>query len=306
MNETTVQFGPSAGLVGTLASAQGKSQYAALLYNAGVVPRIGPNRLNVRIARALAATSIPTLRFDLSGRGDSAPARGMESFEQQAIADLRAAMDLMTQRTGAQRFLLMGMCSGAENAYHTALADERVIAISLMDSYHFPTLRTHFNRYRLRAQRRGGMTKAGFGWLWKRLRGSVSHDRQERAVAATSFGSIRPSAQEFAAKLQLLLNRGVAIDLLFSGSFVETYNYANQFRDVFQRYGIVPAIHVEYRADLDHTLSTASMQQEVVARTCAWFGEVIKKKSSGMPERDIPPLSLINVGELGAGVGSQS
>ena len=285
MNEITLQFGPDAGLVGTLATPPGNAGqplYAVLLFNAGIVPRIGPNRLNVRMARKLAVNGIPTLRFDLSGRGDSAPARGMESFEQQAVADLRAAMDLMTQRTGAQRFLLMGICSGAENAYHTALADERVIAISLMDSYHFPTLRTHFNRYRLRAQHRGGLVKASLGWLRHRIHSSLAQNRPERVPApATSFGSIRPSAQEFAAKLQLLLKRGVAIDLLFSGSFVETYNYAHQFRDGFERYGIVPAIHVEYRADFDHTLSTASMQKEMVARTCAWIGEVIKKKQSG-------------------------
>jgi hypothetical protein len=280
MNEQTLQFGPDNALVGTLASTdKPHAGLGALLFNAGVVPRIGPNRLNVRITRALAGHGIPAMRFDLSGRGDSAPARGMESYEQQAIADLRAAMDLMTQRTGVRRFALMGLCSGAENAFHAALADERVVGITLLDSYHFPTWRTSLNRFRQRARLQGGVVPATFAWLMRRLRPHASGHRHAPAVkhessAATSFGSIRPTPAEFAARLKQLLDRGVAVDLLFSGSFVETYNYANQFRDVFGRYGIVDRMKVEYQPDLDHTLSTAIMQQSMVARTLRWFGEV--------------------------------
>ena len=273
MNETTVAFGANAGLVGTLSTvAPPAGGIGALLFNAGVVPRIGPNRLNVRIARALAASSIPALRFDISGRGDSAPARGMESYEQQAVADIRAAMNLLTERTGVSRFALMGICSGAENAFHAALADDRVVGVTLMDSYHYPTLRTHFNRFRQRAQMQGGVVRAGSAWLMRRLRGARNGHAKDSV--ASSFGSIRPTPEAFAAQLGKLLDRGVKIDLLFSGSFLETYNYKNQFRDGFGRYGIVDRLHVEYRPDLDHTLSTAAMQRAMVERTAAWFNDV--------------------------------
>ncbi|HEU5134565.1 MAG TPA: alpha/beta fold hydrolase [Steroidobacteraceae bacterium] len=269
MNETTLAFGANAGLVGTLSAAGPRAGgVAALLFNAGVVPRIGPNRLNVRIARALAASGIPAIRFDISGRGDSAPARGMESYEQQAVADIRAAMDLLNERTGARRFALMGICSGAENAFHAALADERVVGVTLMDSYHYPTLRTHLNRFQRRADMQGGLVRAGSAWLMRRLRGA--RKGRARNSVASSFGSIRPTPEAFAAQLRKLLDRGVKIDLLFSGSFLETYNYENQFRDGFGRFGIVERLHVEYRPDLDHTLSTAAMQRAMVERTTAW------------------------------------
>ncbi len=205
MSETTLAFGANAGLVGTLsAAAPPAGGIAALLFNAGVVPRIGPNRLNVRIARALAARGIPAMRFDLSGRGDSAPARGMESYEQQAVADIRAAMNLLTERTGASRFALMGICSGAENAFHAALADERVVGVTLMDSYHYPTLRTHFNRFRRRADMQGGLLRASSAWLDAApaavQRNGSESPRRERC--SSSFGSIRPTPEAFAALLQ--------------------------------------------------------------------------------------------------------
>jgi hypothetical protein len=279
MIETTLQFGAEAGLVGTLSTDDAPAtDLGALLFNAGVVPRIGPNRLNVRIARALAAEGIPALRFDLSGRGDSAPARGLESYEQQAILDLRAAMDLLKARTGVRRFVVLGICSGAENAFHVALADPRVVGISLLDSYHYPTWRTHLNRFRHRARAQGGLWRAGCGWLLRRLRqpAATGADSATRDSAATSFGSIRPTPAEFATRLKQLLDRGVSVDLLFSGSFLETFNYAGQFRDVFGRYGIVDRMRVEYRPDLDHTLSTAVMQQEMVARTARWAHGLLK------------------------------
>jgi hypothetical protein len=279
MSETTLAFGANAGLVGTLSTVSQSAGVAALLFNAGVVPRIGPNRLNVRIARALATSGIPALRFDLSGRGDSAPARGMESYEQQAVADIRSAMNLLNERTGVNRFALMGLCSGAENAFHAALADDRVVGLTMMDSYHYPTLRTHLNRFRQRANMQGGLLRAGGAWLKRRLYRSGNGDGngRKRESAAGNFGSIRPTPEAFAEQLRKLIDRGVSIDLLFSGSFLETFNYENQFRDGFARFGIVEHMNIEYRPDLDHTLSTAAMQHAMLDRTAAWFSRLAKR-----------------------------
>jgi dienelactone hydrolase len=276
MSESTLAFGANSGLVGTLSTAPQSAGVAALLFNAGVVPRIGPNRLNVRLARALATSGIPALRFDLSGRGDSAPARGMESYEQQAVADIRSAMNLLSERTGVSRFALMGLCSGAENAFHAALADDRVVGLTLMDSYHYPTLRTHLNRFRQRANMQGGLLRAGGAWLKRRLNRSSNGNgnARKRESAAGNFGSIRPTPEAFAKQLRKLIDRGVSIDLLFSGSFLETFNYQHQFRDGFARFGIVEHMNIEYRPDLDHTLSTAAMQHVMLERTAAWFSRL--------------------------------
>ena len=49
-----------------------------VLVSAGLVHRVGPNRLYVRLARRLAATGCPVLRFDLSGSATAGPV-GTES-----------------------------------------------------------------------------------------------------------------------------------------------------------------------------------------------------------------------------------
>jgi pimeloyl-ACP methyl ester carboxylesterase len=284
VKEAVFMFGANSGLAGTLTTPDAantpRSGVAVILFNAGVVPRIGPNRVNVRLARALAQVGFAVLRFDLSGRGDSAPAPGMASFEQQAIIDLRSAMDTIAERAGATSFLIMGICSGAENAYHTALVDERIVGISLMDPYHYPTLRTHWNRYRHRARERGGVMRAVAAWLWLRVSMLFGRKPPEQDWAEPDFGSIRPPANEYASKLKQLLDRGVAIDILYSGGFVETYNYARQFLDVFGRFGIVDRLRCEFLPEIDHTISTVEMQRRFIERTRDWFDQVQRQVES--------------------------
>ena len=107
---------------------------AALLVNAGLVHHVGPNRLHVRIARTLAAVGVSCLRFDLSGIGDS-PARAdglsvLQVFE----SEPREIMDALSKR-GYERFVLIGICSGADCAQRVAGIDPRVAGVILINPH---------------------------------------------------------------------------------------------------------------------------------------------------------------------------
>ena len=101
MNEIPLVFGADRHLVGilTLPSQGDPRPIAFLLINAGVIHRVGPHRINVKLARHLAGLGFASLRFDLSGQGDSrnALSAGTIGHAQQSIADLRAAMDHLTR-----------------------------------------------------------------------------------------------------------------------------------------------------------------------------------------------------------------
>ena len=96
----------------------------AILLNAGVLHRVGPHRLHVRLARSLAASGIHAVRIDLSGIGDSRPLPSGLGFRASSVADVRAAMDQVGGTTA--RFVLFGVCSGADNALAAAEVDPRV------------------------------------------------------------------------------------------------------------------------------------------------------------------------------------
>ena len=130
MKEQSFAFGDEGGLVGTVClpsiEQASRAHIGLVLFNAGVVHRIGPHRLNVRLARRLAARGIPSIRFDLSGQGDSARSHVTRSFEEQAVEDLRAAMGLLCSVAKVPQFALFGFCSGGVNSYAAAKVDERV------------------------------------------------------------------------------------------------------------------------------------------------------------------------------------
>ncbi|MGE5451539.1 MAG: alpha/beta fold hydrolase, partial [Acidobacteriota bacterium] len=140
MSEFVLNFGPQGGLVGTLCipGDTAPQPLAVVLLNAGVIPRMGPHRFNVKLARALAQAGISSMRLDLSGQGDSEAATQRSHHEDLALADLQAAMDEVSARTGITRFVIAGICSGAINGLAVAQQDPRVVGLWMLDGYAYP------------------------------------------------------------------------------------------------------------------------------------------------------------------------
>ena len=112
---------------------------ALVLLNAGAIRRSGPGRMWVDIGRRWAARGVPTFRVDLGGIGDSSGARPAVTtvaglYEPEYVEEVRAAIDAVTDRVGARRIALLGLCAGAYWSFHTALADDRVSQIVLLNS----------------------------------------------------------------------------------------------------------------------------------------------------------------------------
>ena len=150
MIEKAYRFGRDGGLAGVVAEPAGTTESrdkpAVLLLNSGLLHRVGPYRLHVSLARRLASIGYSVLRFDLSGIGDSAAHKDSRSDHERALGDVQDAMDFMSSARGARRFVMMGLCSGAENSHRVAVADSRVCGAVFLDGYAYPTLR-HFLTY---------------------------------------------------------------------------------------------------------------------------------------------------------------
>lgn len=185
MNERVVSFGPGNGLLGilTMSSGAGGAAPAVILLNAGLLHRVGPNRLYVDAARRLAALGYPGFRFDMSGVGDSELVEGGQLDIERSCDDVIAAMDAVRDMTGTDSFVLVGLCTGAFNAFRAALRDDRVVGCVLLDGYAYPTRRSQLRHYRTRifqldrwvgyARRRLGLDSAtarAAGTIWSSSR----------------------------------------------------------------------------------------------------------------------------------------
>lgn len=266
MTENILHFGHGGRLTGTLtlppASAPAKST-AVLLLNAGVIHRMGPHRINVKLARHLAAQGFTVLRLDLSGQGDSLSADTPQSFEQQAVTDLQAAMDHLQRITSVQRFALAGICSGAHHGVATALKDDRLSALWLMDTHTYPTPRTYWVRSMRQLQQAPIATLRRWG---KRLLGKVAaRPDGQRAAAVDDNPYGTPSKTEFAADIQSLIGKRVRLQIVYSGGVFWSHNYAAQWRDTFRAHGEVARVPNELLPDVDHTASTLDAQRKLVA-----------------------------------------
>jgi alpha-beta hydrolase superfamily lysophospholipase len=109
-----------------------------VLLNAGAIRHVGPNRLWVETARRWAARGLTTLRVDLEGIGDSdGDAEQMTDltsiYAPEYVEQLRAVLDALESEGVGRRFVLSGLCSGANWAFHGALLDERVTAAFMLN-----------------------------------------------------------------------------------------------------------------------------------------------------------------------------
>jgi uncharacterized protein len=81
----------------------------------------------VAVTRALADRGIATLRFDFRGVGLSGGRHGGGSDE---IGDARAAVDALSQHSGAARIAIAGYSFGAYVALKLAEIDPRIVAVA--------------------------------------------------------------------------------------------------------------------------------------------------------------------------------
>ena len=138
VEEEAVRFGPQEMFFGVLSRPLGKAtKTAVVILNSGYDHSIGWARMSVGFARSIADSGCAVLRTDLAGIGESGywpdqPSQVLYSDKQ--LDDVRAAIDFVKNRTGADTVILFGRCSGAYLALLAASNDERVDAAFLVNS----------------------------------------------------------------------------------------------------------------------------------------------------------------------------
>lgn len=281
MKETPLLFGPSRNLVGLWCEPDGGTPptVCLLLVNAGVVHRIGLHRINVKIARHMAAQGVPSLRFDLAGLGDSRIVGQAAGFREQAVGDIQAAMDQIERSHDIHRFAIFGICSGAFNGYAAALADARIVGLSMMDGHAFRSWKTPWMRHlqRLQVVSPGQVLAA----VRRRLAAPFQAGAAAPVADAVDTGGdadndpvVAATPAQFAEAMQKLVDRGVAVHIVNTGSRIDDYSYAGQFSDVFGHHPFAAKVVSEYVPEMDHSVTLLSGQQALLERLDRWMARL--------------------------------
>lgn len=270
MREHACEFGPEFSLVGILTEPAEievrADQPALLVLNAGLLHRVGPHRMSVELARRLADCGIRSLRFDMGGYGDSEVSADAQSGETRCISEIKSAMDYFECELDVHHFVLLGLCSGADNSHAVALRDSRVLGMIQMDGHSYRTLRSCVNFYLPRIFRPQAWVKLARYIL------SVSRERQ-RGRAPLRHQLRRPFGPKHQVKreVQSLVDRGTQMLYFYTGEVANYYNYAGQFFDMFRGLDPRGKIEVECFPNADHTYTFAEDRERMYARLVEWY-----------------------------------
>ncbi len=275
MNEITqspVQFGSDLSLLGmvTMPARQPHMRIGCLMLNMGANHRVGPHRINVKLAHALSAEGMASLRFDLGGVGDSRFHGAASALRDRAVADLQAAMDMMASMLDIRRFVIMGMCSGAEHAISAALSDPRVVGISMFDGFNFPDRRSRWANG-LRRAWAAPMHPAFAGKASRWLAHRLFRRTAEAPLAGffTDGRSISNTADWFRDAMNWLTASKVSIQMIFSGSIHVRDRDQDQL-GAFRQELFARNAHYHFLREADHTLCTMRGQSLVIEAVRHW------------------------------------
>lgn len=103
-----------------------------VLLNAGLLHRSEPYRLNTLAARRIAGLGYISIRIDLAGKGDSKSRDRCTNRESVAIdwTNIKRAIE---SKFGPRVIIIMGLCSGADNAIKLSVKDQDIRGMILLD-----------------------------------------------------------------------------------------------------------------------------------------------------------------------------
>jgi len=279
VRELPVLLGRQAALVGILAEASQaalvKDAPVVVLLNAGIVHRVGPNRIYVLLARALAEAGYMSLRFDQSGIGDSPNRIDARSPLASAMSDIREAVDWLAANKQAHKVILLGLCAGADHSVVYASSDRRVVGIALLDPSIPRTKEYHRNEFyrKLSCFINKPLTVA---WsyianlLKPVLRGHNDIGTSESEPIEPKLGDDELRAMyEYHYRLCVLSD--VKMLALFTGGMPGQHNYREQFIDAFPSVPFGDRLTLEYAPQSDHSFTSESSRELLRQSVLRWL-----------------------------------
>ncbi|MEO7360728.1 MAG: alpha/beta fold hydrolase [Gemmatimonadaceae bacterium] len=290
LRERILRFGPDNGLVGILTTSRELTKPDlphVVMINAGIVHRVGPNRLYVDLARAMAMEGYPVVRIDLAGLGDSEAMTSTLSLEESALQDVVAVFDYLSETRGARTFVTAGLCSGANYSILAAFREPRVVGALLVDPSvsrtrksmvthvarrlrNLPTLRALITlRHPVYRRTLAGMRSLA-------VAEAAAGQSSQRADFMADTKNAAPAVRE---AIEQMLDRGVQLMMVFTGGVNYVYNYDKQLYDLLPGLDFRDQLLLLYMPETDHTVSDMSGRAKLIQSVGTWLNRAFPMKS---------------------------
>jgi dienelactone hydrolase len=277
VKQKSILFGQNQSLFGILCQPDVTAATGipvVIFLNSGLLHRVGPNRLYVNLARTLAAAGFTSLRFDLSGIGDSPHLHSLPP-EKSAIIDTQQAMDMVTRENNAKSFVLMGICSGADYAFHTACHDKRVAAVAMIDGFAFASsgyvlssyLKLIFNAKSWKRLAAGKSELLRLLAAKLSRRNSPETEQIDPYWPAPDLRNVKSGMQDFA-------KRGINLCLIYSAGGASLYNFRKTYAPLIKPLLKQDLAQIKIIESADHLFTPVKVQEALANITRVWCGQI--------------------------------
>ena len=268
--EQAVVFGDHQHLVGILNKAKdltevnkhnkhkNTSKVAMILVTPGMLHSAGPFGMYKDIADKNAEQGITSLRFDLSGIGESLGVGVSGRSIDRAVKEITQAMDFLCKDHGFEAFILFGFCSGTDDSVQTALQDERVKGVIALDGLYYKTLKHRFH---------WGVIMLKKLIVWKKWQAILQKNRNKLIPVSLANGEdvreFPDTSQQAVREFQQLVDRGTQLHFIYTGG-MDGYNYAQQFYDMLPGVKWKGTDTTIFFPHIDHVAILCEDREEVV------------------------------------------
>jgi alpha/beta superfamily hydrolase len=278
MREEALLIGSDHAVVGVFTpaadNAGGSSDMAAICITAGLLHHVGPHRMHVLLARALAKEGISTLRFDLSGIGDSAIRTDDLIANEVPVQEINDAINMLESR-GFTRFILFGICSGAMRAAKAASGNSKIAGIILVNTGGddgsaevdtSPAAQLYLKRslWNLSAWKNLVTGKVKYRALFYVLWSALIKKLKPVNKVSTSIEDLLRS------KVELYSRQGTSILSVLSDRHAQIYELYQQVYDNLRSAQFKTLVY----PNTDHLFTSLSQQQDLIDRICQWSAEL--------------------------------
>lgn len=229
---------------------------AVVLFNAGLIHRVGPFRLHVQLARELSEQGFDVFRFDLPQRGD-APT-GSHFTKEQAVAEVFDAIEAVT---GSRHFIVGGICSAADLGWKIASTDARVVGLLLLDGMAVQNFWFRVGQLSLLLKRPVA------SWPGMALRFF-----RPKSAAMPGIMDYRdwPEPAQFRQQLAQMLVRGVGVLALYTGGISYYLLHARQLDAGYGALRQHRGLQLEFMPEIDHLLFSPVHRRMILDRIHVW------------------------------------
>lgn len=275
-------------LLGILHRPKKAAAIGILIVVGGPQYRVGSHRQFILLARSLAKSGFPALRFDYRAMGDG---EGTNIDFENVDTDIAVAIEQFYQRVpDLQGVVIWGLCDAASAALFYAYKDPRVKGLVLLN----PWVRTesgeakaYIKHYYLARLLSGDFWKkllSGKWSLWASLQSFFGLLKKSRASSASDTSNV--DLLDDSAPLPERMAEGLR---RFSGEVLIVLSGKNdyvacEFRDMveasrdWQALLSREGVQTETLLEANHTFSSAEWREQVEARTEAWLKNELAAK----------------------------